>query len=342
MNQIKVLKLIKQNRWIFASMLTLSATVMLLFSFMMKMAENVVFPPAFMSANTVQYEIFQIKIPDRTENYYYSMFWELAEKAPSLSFYMDFYENQNGCAVSYDDFGRMALPMREGRRFTREDIAGRRNAALVSEQMLDQCRLEGGKRYFYFDGQDYEVIGIYKKEDRLPSYFINLFSKALSDNILAGDLYVDGEREEIEEFINAVQSEAENRGVRLSVEEGIVYSESMAALFARHLLKNWAFVLLASFPPFFFLFSAGVIARYCLSLRREEFDTHFAAGCSREALQRRVKREILFLFFIVWLFHVLCAFCLSGTVLETAGQTVFFTLFSGIFLHGCMRNIRRL
>ncbi len=63
-------------------------------------------------------------------------------------------------AVKYKDDSKFKLELRAGRNFCEDDFIGDSKTIIISEDLLDQCNIKDGKRYYFIYNTYYEVIGV--------------------------------------------------------------------------------------------------------------------------------------------------------------------------------------
>lgn len=83
-----------------------------------------------------------------------------------------------------------------GRTFTKDDFEKKTNTIIVSESMQDKCIEIDGKRFYEFDANYFEVIGIFKPSDNLINKdaiaYYNLSSSQLKSKNIIYDNYIFG------------------------------------------------------------------------------------------------------------------------------------------------------
>lgn len=296
MTDFKITEVIKRNKIVFIIIFLGSMLLGSSYYFLSTVYVNVIAPPPFLSSQTLQYRVVQVKLPEITYNYYYSDFQKAVLKYNSLSVYQDFAENENGSAIYLNDFSSMSVELNEGRHFSREDIEERKNTVMISEALLKRCEVINDKKYFYFDGEYYEVVGIYKAESSLPDYYINMFAEKLSHNIFNGYIYIDGDREEINSFISSIKSSfsGKDNGIEIQrikdyTQQGLVY------LLRFFFLANTMYTLIMLIPLMLLFLNINKIIKYSLHLRYNELYSRFISGCSMNKIRRQLAFEIILL-----------------------------------------------
>lgn len=326
---IKVVELIKRNKMI---LLIILLGIMLLagsYSFFSIIYVNVVAPPKFLSSKAVQYRFLQIKLPEITYNYYYSDFQKDILKYKSLSIYQDFVENENGAAIYLNDSSFSNLELTEGRHFLAEDKENKTNTVMISEALLTKCEIFNGKKSFHFDGEYYEVIGVYKEHHSIPKYYVNMFAENLSHNILNGYICIDGNKEDIASLINSIKNSfsGNNNGIDITQTED--YEKHDIIYFLHYLLFENAIYTLIILTPLILLFlNINGVIRHSLNLRYNELYSRFLSGADINKIRRQLALETMLLAILInlILFAIIILFQVESI------NIVYFSLYS-LFFH---------
>lgn len=302
---IKIIDLIKKNKVV--SLMLILGTMLLAGSYIFFSVIYIISiaPPKFLSSKTVQYRILQIKLPEITYNYYYSDFQRDILKYKSLSVYQDFIMNDDGAAVYLNDFSFNGLELTEGRSFSTEDKDNKTNTVMISETLLTKCKIVDGKKKFYFDGKNYDVIGVYKEKYYLPEYYINMFAENLSHNIFNGDICIDGNKEEIVSLMNSIKDNfgGKNNGIDISQTED--YKKHDLIFFLYYLLvRNTVYTLIILTPLILLFINVNRIIRYSLKLRYNELYSRFISGASINRIKRQLVFEVILLSMLINLIFI--------------------------------------
>lgn len=110
-------------------------------------------------------------------------------------------------AYGTEDVFDLSEYLREGRFFSSEDYAKKRKVAVIGTEVLPETWMENGKRYYGYNQQLYEVIGVFEETESPLDYttYLNLTS-VLEAESNYGIFYVDAENKEtVASVLNQLQ-----------------------------------------------------------------------------------------------------------------------------------------
>lgn len=83
-----------------------------------------------------------------------------------------------------------------GRTFSQEDFMNKTNTIIISEELNDKCIEKNGEKFYGFDANYFEVIGVFKSNDNIINKdalaYYNLASKKITSKNLIYDNYILG------------------------------------------------------------------------------------------------------------------------------------------------------
>lgn len=171
-------------------------------------------------SNVVEaYKLVQVPANGLTNNYFDISIGEYRDKIVNnnltLPDLLEFLNKQNTDILllketSMKVFGVYAVNHKfrpniiSGRTFSKEDFQNKTNTILISEELINKCINQNGKKYYLYDTNYFEVIGVYKKSNNpinqdAIAYF-NLSTKNLKtinviyDNYIYGNFQIDADR----------------------------------------------------------------------------------------------------------------------------------------------------
>lgn len=118
----------------------------------------------------------------------------------------------NSVAIYYTSNTLFDKNFIKGREFSQNDFDARSNTVIVSDNIEKKCVMKNGTRYFEYNGDYYEVIGVYsavdnKKDKTLDCYF-NYYAKNL-DPVVYKDFVFDAGFNSVDIFNELINNTAE-------------------------------------------------------------------------------------------------------------------------------------
>lgn len=225
---------------------------------------------------------------------------------------VDFYISGGKAVYSGKDLNIVSEEdMVSGRCFSQDEYETGANVAMVNQNHLDMCVQEDGDYYLKREGEEYQVVGIYKplstEEVDDTRYFLNLTAENLSDNTYFDSIYLDAGTETVpvaEAFIRRLEQAASVSDVSYSR-----YSGKQTNVFD----NREAFVLIIA--------AAGVlVCMNCMS-----FTITWLQGLRKEYGIRRMTGASGFQNF-VWLLKSYFLNVLLSALIGTGGAGIIFFL----------------
>jgi len=146
----------------------------------------------FLSEKHVQAQIYtdeNIRISDLVDS-------ARRDTANNFFIYKNFESTADtGKAVYFKGKNNFNPHMVEGRNFTEADFIDKTNTVLIEESIINKCVVINGKRYYSFNHQNYEVIGVYQSPEKLMNkdslFYLNLSSELQQDYSINGLYFFD-------------------------------------------------------------------------------------------------------------------------------------------------------
>jgi hypothetical protein len=122
-----------------------------------------------------------VKIPsiESTNFYIGDLCGMLANSDASISVLYDLDGRNTAFAAYFPDIADLSLRLASGRVFDEQDVINNKNAMIISEAFLRNCRQIGDRLAYSFNGADYDVIGVYKKYGNNVDFYVNLTAERI-------------------------------------------------------------------------------------------------------------------------------------------------------------------
>lgn len=224
-----------------------------------------------------------------------SVISQLNEEKVDYLLYKDF--SIAGCkGVYFSKNSRFNPEIVEGRNFDDTDFTQRSKTIIINESMISKCTEGNGKKYFYFENEKYEVIGVFRNNlnnynfalVRAADCFINMTALADSQKsaFFMGTFYLDAGKHtpELYEKLENLIMEFEDYSIKKNP-----VGESGLSILKSVLQFRWP------------IFCSLIIATLLLSLNIYSATTYWIEGRRKEISIRRLtgatiyKVKILFL-----------------------------------------------
>jgi len=132
--------------------------------------------------------------------YYAQKIYDNDLKLSDLIAYLD--KNSSDCTVMkttaelitgvYKTSGDFIPNLVSGRGFTRDDFLGHTNVVLLSEHLLPNSTEINGTRYYLYQNQLYQVVGVYRKSNNKVNVDSNAYYNLNSENIINNSNFIEG------------------------------------------------------------------------------------------------------------------------------------------------------
>lgn len=250
-----------------------------------------------MSLNSIKFNVVQYKIPNESKNYYYSdLIEQLSLLNKNVLICKDFQSYTHTQGVYFNENSLFEIDIVWGRNFSQDDFANNTNTVLVNENKLEYCVKDGEKYYYLFDGYKYEVIGAYKQISNETSFYLNLSSSYLSNNICVGDFTIDIHSETSDDnidFITKISQSEKNYQNGMKIEVIKEYNSNNFKNFLIMLLISWMNTIISLLPCILLLFNASTIFNFWLLSRKDEIFARVFVGASNKKIKNKIMFEYL-------------------------------------------------
>ena len=217
--------------------------------------------------------------------------------------------NTRGRAIVYSEKSGFSLPIISGRIFQKEDFDCHTNSIIISQELEDNCINIEDKKFYIYNNEYYEVIGIYQgvlgDDIQEAQFYINLYAEKLQDDYAYGEYLFDiknGQEKQYTQFKNYLSSL--DKDATIQQEHGL----SGKGIGLWNVVSNAGeMILIFIVSALLVLINSIAVSEHWITARRKEIAIRKLLGATYKSIVLWIIFQYVGLIFISYVIAIVCA-----------------------------------
>lgn len=223
--------------------------------------------------------------------------------------------NNNGYGIIFKGNLKTRPIIKEGRFFTEDDFSDKNKFIVIGEKLVPDTEQIGGKRYFTYENEYYQVIGIMKDDNFYGKlFFINLNAVIAKNNFfIQGKFDIDAENNTIDLF-NNLKKKLQDKNFVVTRQN----TDKLISPLYKALSDKKIEIIMMIVGILTFVLDTVSVTIYWIDSRRQEIGIRKCMGGSNMKIATELLGELISLilisFFIGYILYILISFIVNKKI----------------------------